>query len=177
VPFPVERVSLDLATGAVSGLPDGRLYVFALEDTRLRLAGTTTVLTAPPLTLVRVEGPARAEWSTRGADPDGWSRPGRPVKLRFYAAGQPGLRDVSVALEAPTEAVSPLPFVLTDADEARRGRVAADEVRTVRLSVCVPDGGFVEATLLTPQGVRIRDDRIVGLHLDGVQATSTGRSC
>jgi hypothetical protein len=177
VPFPVERVNLDLATGAVSGLPERRLFLFALEDTRLRLAGTTTVLTAPPLTLVQVARPARAEWSTRGADADGWSRPGRPVRLRFYAAGQPGLRDVRIALEAATETVSALPFEVTAGGEVRRDRVAADEVITVRLPVCVPAGGHAEATLLTPQGVRIRDGRVVGLHLDGVEATPTGRPC
>jgi hypothetical protein len=177
VPFPVERVSLDLATGDVTGLPERDLLLVALEDTRLRLAGTTTVLTAPPLNLVRIARPARAEWSTRNAEPDGWSLPGRPVKLRFYAAGQPGLRDVRVALEAPTEAVSGLPFTLTSRGEERRGRVAADQVRMVRLPVCVPPGGYAEATLSTPQGVKIRDGRVVGLHLDGVEATPTGRPC
>ena len=176
-PFPVERVSLDLATGRVQGLPAGDLLLVALEDTRLRLAGTTTVLTAPPLNLVRIRRPARAEWSTRGAEPDGWSRPGRPVYLRFYEAGAPGLRDLRVTLRAATETASALPFRLSAPGVTRLGRVAADAVRAARLTVCVPKGGYGEATLVTPRGVRIRDGRVVGLHLDGVEATATGRAC
>jgi hypothetical protein len=177
VPFPVERVSLDLSTGTLSGLPDRELLLVALEDTRLRFAGTTTVLTAPPLNLVRITRPPRAEWSTRGADPDGWSLPGRPVKLRFYDAGQPGLRDVRVALEGASETVDALPFTLTFPGGRRGGRVGADEVSYVRFTVCVPPGGFAEATLLTPDGIRIRDGRVVGLHLDGIEAPPTGRPC
>ena len=177
VPFPVDRVSLDLATGAVTGLPDRDLLLVAVEDTRLRLAGTTTVLTAPPLNLVRIARPPRAEWSTRNADPDGWSRPGRPVKLRFFEAGEPGLRAVRVALKAPAEAVDPLPFVLSAPGVTRRGSLGADKVRTVSFTVCVPPGGYAEATLRTPQGVRIRDGRVVGVHLDRIEATPAGAAC
>ena len=135
------------------------------------------MLTAPPLNLVRIPRPARAEWSTEGADPDGWSLPGRPVKVRFYDAGQPGLRDVRVVLEGASETVDALPFRLTFPGGRRGGQVGADEVRDVRFTVCVPPGGFAEATLLTPAGVRIRDGRVVGLHLDGIEAPPTGRPC
>jgi hypothetical protein len=177
VPFPVERVSLDLETGAVSGLPNRELLLMALEDSRLRFAGTTNVLTAPPLNLVRIARPPRAEWSTRGAEPDGWTVPPRPVRLRFYDAGQPGRRDVRVLLKAASETVGELPFTLESTFGRRRGALAADKVTTVRFPVCVPSGGYAEATLVTPRGVRIADGRVVGLHVDRIEATLLPGSC
>jgi hypothetical protein len=174
VPFPVDRVSLDLRTGALTGLPDRDYLLVALDETRLRFAGTVTALTAPPLTLVQIARPPRAEWSTRGAEPDGWSVPKRPVALRFYDAGQPGRRSVRVVLKAASETVGELAYRLVFPGGARTGRLAADAIATVPFSICVPPNGFAEATLLTPQGVRLGDGRVVGLHVDRIESASTG---
>ncbi len=46
-----------------------------------------------------VEQPPRALWATSGLEPDGWTRPGEPARLRVYGPGR-----VSVTLRAPDDA-------------------------------------------------------------------------
>jgi hypothetical protein len=168
-PFPATQLDLDWASGSVSGDEPTDLVVRAESETRLRLAEATTVFSAPPLTLVRVERPYRAEWATRGAELDGWTRPGRSVVLRFYALGRSGPRSVTVVLGAAAEAEAPLRFSLRSRGAAAKGAVFPGRTRRVRLGVRIGRGSG--DVLLSVQGsARLPDGRLVGLHLDAVEA-------
>jgi hypothetical protein len=175
-PFPVAQMALDFRTGEVRGLGRSDHLVVTSADTRFRLA-SFTIFSAPPLALVRVDEPVRAEWATRGAHPDGWSRPRRPVRLHVFPTGGAGRYDVDLTLSAPPEAANGLRVVSSADGVTRRGRVRGGAAALVELSVCVRDGAFGEATLVTRGAVRIPDGRVVGVHLDAVEAIPSGRPC
>jgi hypothetical protein len=175
-PFPVSQLSLDFRTGAVRGVGSMDVLLITSADTRFRLAGST-LSAAPPLALVRVTTPPRAEWATRGAHPDGWTRPGRPVRVRLFPRGVPGRYDVALTLSAPPEAERGLGVTVEAQGTIRRGHVRGGSAATVELSVCAREGAFAEAVLRSPGGVRIPDGRVVGVHLDAIEFFATRRGC
>src|SRR5205823_14803490 len=79
-PFPATELRLDWATGEVDGGEPADLVVRAHAETRIHLAEAATLRENPPLVLVRVRRPYRADWATRGDEADGWTLPGKPVQ-------------------------------------------------------------------------------------------------
>jgi hypothetical protein len=176
-PFPAERLSIDPETGDVRGLEATRFLVVAQGETRIHFAHGTTVASAEPLNVVDVGVPARVDWATSGAFADGWGRPGRGVSLRVFAAGAPGWRDVDVTLVAPPGEGGLVHFSLRGAGGRQSALVARGGTRRLRVSVCAPERGFGQATLVSGRGVRIEDGRVVGVRVGRVEIRPTGRPC
>jgi hypothetical protein len=86
-PFPSRDLVVDPKTGVIAGTRDAAPYVVsAASDARLQLVGRR-VATTHGLILLRAERPYRALWQTAGLDPDGWTRPGRPARIRVFGRG------------------------------------------------------------------------------------------
>jgi hypothetical protein len=176
-PFAAARVSIDPRTGTVRGDEPASLLVLDDEETRFGLAGTTPIAEERPLTLVRVARPYRALWLTRGTTPDGWTRPRKAMQIRFFAGTQPGRRRVAITLSAASGVQQPQRFTLRSGATIRRGRVPPGSAVSVSFGACAPRGGFGVATLSTRGAVRLPDERVVGLHLDRIEARATAPSC
>jgi len=83
-PFPSRHLVVDPRTGVIAGTRDAAPYVVsAASDARLQLVGRR-VATMHGLILLRAKRPYRAVWTTVGLDPDGWTRPGRPARIRVF---------------------------------------------------------------------------------------------
>jgi hypothetical protein len=176
-PFPAEKLAVDMRTGRTRNSQRAPFLALALTETRFHLVGTTVVAQQGDMALVRVQRPYRADWTTRGAYPDGWTRPGRPVDLRFFPARGPSRVQVTVVLSAPDQATGGLWVTLRSAEALRRGLVVPGTALRLRVPVCIPGDGFGSATVVAPKGVRIPDERVVGVHVDAVYANPTGSSC
>jgi hypothetical protein len=176
-PFPVDRIAVDARTGRIRADDTPGLLVLAAGETRLRLAGTRTVATAGPLELVRVPRPYRALWLTRGAEPDGWALPRKPVQIRFFPGGRPGPRRVILTLSAFSGARSPPSFTVRSGKMTRRGRASVAGAVQVTFGVCAPRDRFAVATLIGEGAVRLPDDRVVSLHIDRIQTSASTGTC
>jgi hypothetical protein len=136
-PFPNRELRPDPVTGVIAGtLHEPEYVVAAAADARFRLAGTS-VARNYDLDVLRVERPYRLLWRTRGLDPDGWIRSGRPAQIRLFA--QPGHATELVGLDA----------ALVDLEGAR----------TIHhVNLCVPAGRFADADL--PNAARLPIGRL-----------------
>jgi hypothetical protein len=177
-PFPADKLSIDPRTGRVrSGLPSN-LLVLASVETRFHLAGTRTVYATPALFLTQVvERPYRADWVTAGADPDGWVRPGRSVRLRFFPGHSRGRVEVTLTVTPPPGLARPLRFMVESGSTVRSARVIPETPQRVSVPVCIPARRPGEARLIARAGSRIEDGRTVSLHLDRIETRPTGRRC
>jgi len=176
-PFPADDVRVDFRHGALTGAPPSDFLVLSGGEKRFHPVGARRVAGTDVLQLVRVARPYRLDWATRGLTPDGWTVAGRPATLRLYDAGAGGRRRVVVVLAASNCAALPLDFSLKGGGVERVGWVDPGGARPpVRLSFCIPHGGFVDVTLQTHAEVRIPDGRLVGLHLDRL-STATAAGC
>jgi Dolichyl-phosphate-mannose-protein mannosyltransferase len=176
-PFPAENVRVDFRHGALMGARPSSFLVLSGSEKRFHLAGAQRVGGTDALRLVRVVRPYRLDWATRGLTPDGWTVAGHAATLRFYDTGGGALRRVVVVLAASKRAALPLDFTLKGGGVVQTGWVDPGGARPpVRLSLCIPRGGFVDVTLRTDASVRIPDGRLVGLHLDRV-TTATVAGC
>jgi hypothetical protein len=173
-PFPADEVSFDFATGTLRGAAETDLLVVAINETRFHFAEAAALARLHPLMLVRVERPIRADWATRGAELDGWTRPGRPVTVRLYPRATPGRREVTVTVSAPSEAGAPLEYSLEADGRTAHGTVAPGTYSPARVAVCVAGDAPTDLTLVTVGEARLPDGRIVGLHLDAVESTGGG---
>jgi hypothetical protein len=176
-PFPAAQLTLDSTTGAMRGLPPTTYFVLTTAESRFGFAAVTTVVRAPPLVLVRVPRPQAAQWATSGASPDGWTFRSRPVMLRVFAAGSPGLYGVAIKLSAPPGATSRLPFTLETGGATRKVRLAPESAMRVDLSVCVPEARPGAAMLVSRGAARIPDGRTVGVHIDSIETVPSGKAC
>jgi hypothetical protein len=183
-PFPFTMLRLRSATGRF--VHTGHAPPFVLRsagDTRFGLAGAQTA-TNQGVVLQQVERPYRALWATTGLDPDGWTRPGRPVTVRVYDDPARATRRVHVTLtlDSPPEATAPASVRFAGATAsiapAVRGTVAAD--------ACVPRGGYVDLVLDAGRAATIAGppigpvpgpSRRVGPVLSGVQVDPGTASC
>jgi hypothetical protein len=172
-PFPPEDVRVDFRDGVLRGFDRSDFLVLSGSEKRFHLAAARRVAGTRVLKLVRTPPPYRLDWATRGFTPDGWTRAGRPATLRFYGAGK---RRATIVLAASKRAALPLDFRLRGSGVERAGWVDPGGARPpVKMTFCIPRGGFVDATLTTQAEVRIPDGRLVGLHLDRVAVARMGR--
>jgi hypothetical protein len=183
-PFPFRTLALDAASGRFTGTEHAPPFVLrSAGDTRFGLAGAQTA-TNQGLVLQQVERPYRVLWTTSGLDPDGWSRPGRPVTVRVY--DDPARRTrrihVTLILDSPPEATGPASIrfegATTSVAPAGRSTVAAD--------ACIPRGGHVDLVLRTGRAATIAGPpigpvpgppRVVGPVLSGVQVDPGAGAC
>jgi Dolichyl-phosphate-mannose-protein mannosyltransferase len=183
-PFPARKIKIDFSDGRVDLGSNGPRYLLvAQSDSRLGLSGDQ-VATNVELELLLAEQPYRARWASRGLDPDGWTRPGRPALIRVFAgADHPTeMVAVSVTLDSPWEASGPAGYAIggTSGSVEPRARAVA------QVSVCVPARGHADVFLRSdrtariagpPYGPKPEPERDVGLDVSGVQTSSTGEAC
>jgi hypothetical protein len=179
-PFPAESLRLDFESGMFDDTEGSPPFVLAApNDSRFELAGKDQ---ASNLGLVvrKVERPYHALWASRGLEPDGWTRPGRPATVRIY--GRPGAVTVEALLDAPPEATATTTYHLGEAT----GAVAPGTRATVRTTVCISPQGHADLTLSTgrsatvdgpPIGPEAGPSRDIGLALSGVQGAPAGTPC
>ena len=176
-PFPSRPLSIDPGTGRLRRDLPSDLLVETSVETRFHLAGTRTLAAAPPLVLSHVERPYRAEWTTTGADPDGWARPDRPVTVRVFPARGPGLYELAVTVSPPPGLQRPVSVRLQSRDAARVATLRPGGAQQTGILVCVPARHPGEATLTAAGGGSLPDGRVVSLHTDAIQTRVTSRSC
>jgi hypothetical protein len=173
-PFPVAEVAIDFGTGAIVGEQPAEMLLLAANETRLRFAERERIRELYPLRVVRVERPYRAEWATRGADADGWMRPGRPVTLRLYPGRRPGQRTVVVTVSAASGGPASSRLTVRVGAGSQTAAVEPGSFRRVTFAICVATAA--DATLLADGAAELPDGRLVSLHLDGIEARPAG-SC
>jgi hypothetical protein len=148
-PFPNRELGVDPITGRVRGTIDAPAYVVAAAgDTRLRLAGVVHT-SKIGLYILRAERPYRAEWMTRGLDPDGYTVAGRRVLIHIFAEpGQgPELVKLKLSFAAPPGAVA---FRVGDQERELAAGASAPE----RFDVCVPPPYGANVALEVTRAVR-----------------------
>jgi hypothetical protein len=175
-PFPAETLAVDPKTGRVSGLETDLLVETSVE-TRFQLSGARPIAGAPPLLLTRVPRPYRAEWTTAGADADGWTRPHRPVTVLFYPTLGRGRFRVTAAVSPPPGLKHPLRVLLRSGGVTVPASVARHGPSRLSFSVCLPAGRPARATLTPLDGRFLADGRVVGPHLDAIATRPTGKAC
>jgi hypothetical protein len=156
--FPNNRLAFDPRTGRASATLSP--YVVAsVGETRFRLAGDVQLQRADAM-LIRTRSPWRAEWLTSGLYDDGWSRPGRPVRLRVFAVpGQDGAARRLISLHfSPPDGVAKLDYAISSNVGLASGSLAAGGEAHEAVEVCVPAGGFADVVLTTPNRSRIPGD-------------------
>jgi hypothetical protein len=183
-PFPAPEIKVDLTDGRIDLGSDGPRYlVVAPNDSRFGVAGDQ-VATNVGLTLLLAERPYRARWASRGLDPDGWTRPRRPVLIRVFAgADHPTeMVGVSVTLDSPWEAAGPAGYTFGGTSGSVKPRARA----VAQASVCVPAGGHADLSLRSDRTARIagppygplpEPERDVGLVVSDVQTSPSGKAC
>lgn len=153
--FPKVMLRFDPRTGRAN-VSAARYALEAETETRFRLAGAVASDTRATM-LIDTARPWRAEWLTLGLYDDGWTRPGRPGRIRVFSA--PGqtharIRYLTLGVRAPF-GVGARPFT------ARSNRTVVHSVangvdRVVAvLKVCVPPHGFTDARVTTPTATPI----------------------
>jgi hypothetical protein len=183
-PFPSRTLRLDFASGRFPGTESAPPYtVVSGADPRFGLAGPQ-VAANYGLRVIAAEHPYRALWATRGLDPDGWTRPGRPATVRVYA--EPGRKleqvRVAVTLAAPPEARGAVGYRFDHvAGSINPGLQIGTEVKR-----CIPADGHADLTLLSGRAATIPGPplapkpgplREVGIALSGVQISPSGSGC
>jgi hypothetical protein len=183
-PFPSTKLHLDFSTGRFAGTDAAPRYVLAApNDSRYGLAGTQAASNAG-LVVQAVDRPYRARWATRGLYPDGWTLEGLPATIRVYA--EPGqesrVAQVTLALDAPPEATSPVSFRVGET----RGTVAPGQRAQATAAVCLPQGGHADLKLEAAKSATIagppfgpdpEPPRNVGVALSGVQVAPGDEPC
>jgi hypothetical protein len=119
----------------------------AIDDVRFHVKGRFLV-TQRNVSIVFPDRPWRADWVTYGLYPDGWTRPGRPARLRVFADSTqkgPALRTLQISLIAP-ESVPSRPVSFRSNAGAWQVAVGPSTVEQT-VSVCVPPQGHADVTL------------------------------
>jgi hypothetical protein len=184
--FPKLHPAFDPKTG-LSTVSGGPWVVEGDQETRARISGTVVAQT--DVMLIHAAQPWRADWISSGLYDDGWTRPGKPVRIRVFAvpsATTAQLRGLTVGIRGPDDGQS-RPVSLTS-NHARWHGSATASTTWGAVSVCVPAHGYADVTLRTPAREVIPGDlrtwadssgtRIGGLFLSQISlADEIGGSC
>jgi hypothetical protein len=174
-PFPAERTSVDFETGRLRGSSPAGLLVLARNETRFALAHAAPLATARALALVRARGPDRLAWATRGAAADGWIAAHRRATIRVFAGDRPVRRDVRVTTTAPIPARSSHMYTFETGASRLRTLLGPGGRVTVRFVACPGAHDFAQASLGAEFSTRIRDRRVVSLHIDRIDSRAAPR--
>ena len=184
--FPKLPLRFDAETGKAN--VDFDSYVAqAADDARFHIAGRT-LTTQRGVSIVLPVRPWHADWVSYGLYDDGWTRPGKPARIRVFAApGQHGAvrRTLTIALLAPGN-VAARPALLRS-DEGTWRVVAGQNAAQQAVTVCVLRGGYSDVTLTTPDASPIYGDqsteagatrpRRAGVLVDWLSLTAPGPAC
>jgi hypothetical protein len=133
-PSTFPKLALSFGPHGVANISRPGYVVQAIGDTRFHLAGSV-VQNNRGVFLVQPEQPWRADWSTTGLYPDGWTQPGTAARIRVYPyPGQSGpvTRTLTVSVFAPA-GVEARPFSVGTAKN-----VAGPNEVSQEATVCVP---------------------------------------
>ena len=180
-PFPNRELRVDPTTGHVRNSRDAPQYVVAsAADTRLRLAGVIHAQNFGTY-ILQAERPYRAEWITRGLDPDGYTVAGRSAAIRIFPEPEgPERVTLEVAFAAPPASVA-----VRVGEEERE--LAAGASAPERFRVCVPPPYGAKVSLEVTRAARgpgppfapnrPQPDRDVGPRVIGVAVSRSGEAC
>jgi hypothetical protein len=184
-PFPEQVLEPDWSTGQIAdrgGQPP--FVVFALDDSRFRLAGVRHAENLGFRVLL-ADRPYHLDWMTRGLDVDGWERFGRRATVRVYSGrAGPEHVDVALTLTAPDDATSS--YVIAAGPTHRTGTVVNGSSATESVGLCVPAGSFADLTVSSAGGRTIPGpalsfavvgSRRVGVRVGPIETTRSGRGC
>ena len=146
--FPKLHPAFDPKTG-LSTVSGGPWVVEGDQETRARISGTVVAQT--DVMLIHAAQPWRADWISSGLYDDGWTRPGKPVRIRVFAvpsATTAQLRGLTVGIRGPDDDRS-RPVTLTSNHAHWHGSATASTTWGA-VSVCVPAHGYADVTLRTP---------------------------
>ena len=173
-PFPADDVSVDLERGELVGARPSDYLVVSARETRFRLRALH-VEAARRLALLRVDGPYRLDWATRGLAADGWTRPRQLALVRLYGDGESRSRIVTLTLAASRFAPRPAYFSLRSGSGSVSGWVHPGGARPpVELSVCVPARGHSDIWLTTNGRTRLPGGRVVAVHVERMTVRTAG---
>jgi hypothetical protein len=182
-PFPTRALVPDWRTGVVHGTDHAPAYVvMAAQDPRYELVADRVGVNYG-LEILAPERPYRVAWMTRGLEPDGWTRPGRPVALRVYAAARSPV-DVTIELGAPASKAAR--YVLLPPGSALLGSLDAGASATRRFRVCTNGTGSADIALVSRSRAQVPDvqrtfaavgTRVVGVWVGTVSTRSGSGSC
>jgi hypothetical protein len=152
--FPKPSLRLDPTSGRLSISPSDYLAESAFES-RFGIAGQRVALERN-VVLIHAERPWRAEWMSFGLTADGWTRPGRPARIRIFPDPHqhgPVTRYLTVSIRAPLT-VAKRAFSVSSNLDRWQGSARGDDAVDGRLRVCVPahkpTDVRIEATGSTP---------------------------
>jgi hypothetical protein len=172
-PFPAEKLTLDFASGRVSGGTDVDYVVLSSTDVRLRPASTESFTSeGDHLTLLRTPEPLRAEWATRGVLEDGWTT-GRASTIRLYGDGRRRARRVAVTLTSTADVPRARRYTLTAGGERRSAALEPAESGRNAIDVCVPAAGHADIAVRVDGTTSLADGRDVGLRLTSIESKAS----
>jgi hypothetical protein len=144
--FPQRRVRFDPVTGLAAASPT-QYVLEADQETRFRVSGTA-IVQQEGTELIDAARPWRTDWMTFGFYPDGWTQPGKAVRIRVFSV--PGqrtarIRTLSVAVRAPEDV--PKRTFSFRSDLQRVAAVATPDTVRETVELCVPAHGYTEVRL------------------------------
>jgi hypothetical protein len=156
--FPKTLWRFDPRTGRASVSPT-RYVLEADQESRFRVSGTA-IANTDGLQLIDAARPWRTDWLSFGLYDDGWTRPGVTARIRVFAApDQHGsaVRTVTFGIRAP-EGVATRPFRLSSNLQRVTADAGAGDTTLQGVTVCVPQRGYAEVRLSTPDASAIPGD-------------------
>ena len=126
------------------------------KDARFRISGEVRALPSDVM-LVEAEQPWRTDWLSYGLYADGWTRPGVEARVRVFPfPGQQGAvtRMLYLSVLAPSD-LKRRPFEAVSSIDAWHGVARGDQKVGRVVDVCVPEDGFSEVRISTPESSTI----------------------
>jgi hypothetical protein len=145
--FPNNPLAFDPRTGYANHTLSPYV-VQSVTETRFRIAGNVQVQGATMM-LIDADIPWRTSWLTYGLYDDGWTKPGRTVRIRVFSAPDQGgarTRTLTFQIQAPPT-VSARPFTITSNLSTVHGVATNTDTAFENVNVCVPAHGYTEAEL------------------------------
>lgn len=177
-PFYTSEIELDWSSGRLAVRDPERFWVVSASDVRFRPAARLVKAPHSGLDLIEPRRPYRAVWASRGLAEDGWTRAGRPVRLRLYPAGSgPVERRVSVTLQSSREIRGDRPYTIAMAGKGISGVVKVRERERRVFDVCVPAGRPADVTLRIEGATKLQGRPQVGLRVIKISASEAPREC
>ena len=178
-PFPVQPFAVDPRTGEISA-PSQSPYLLIADDDyemRFRPYGETILATDNGLSLLAMERPYRARW-TSDVSASGWLQQD-PVRVRVFGPGGAGatVHQVKFRLNAPEAPKGRRTFRVVAEGRVVRGVLLPGENRTLRFQLCVPRAGHRDVAIWSGGPSKRANGELASLHLWPVETTSTDSGC
>ena len=136
----VRAAEMDERTGRIPALDERRLIALSASERRFGLYGAEPVGGGAGVQVVRVEPPVRAAWMLQTDTSSGFVSSGDPARLRVFADGEAGAREVAVVVVASTQAPARYRARLTG--DARPRVVRSGAPTTLKAALTLPANGY-----------------------------------